>query len=266
MIAAPDESGSAPALRSSVILMAVPSARCAWCTIIAPSGRPSSTVAARPTSARQNCSGRMHADCHPVAGLKRPHGAACSGRAASKSNGHTVANVRANCPLEHIGRTDERVDEQQRRVVVNIGRPHELIQPAFVEDGDAIRHRQSFFLVMRHDDGRRLGEALNALDLDLHVQTQILVEGRKRFVEQQYGRAQPMPGRVRSSAAGHQTFPADNDRQSPATGPTPASSRRVLSSLAVACRALQAHRRCSGQPSCAGTRHSSGTRCRQRAC
>ena len=58
--------------------------------------------------------------------------------------------------------------------------------PAAVHHRDAVGHRQRFLLVVGDQDGGDAGLALEALDLDLHVEPQVLVERGERLVEQQH--------------------------------------------------------------------------------
>jgi hypothetical protein len=63
------------------------------------------------------------------------------------------------------------------------------MRPA-VHHHDPVGHRQSLFLVMRDDERRdAIALKLDALDLDLHVEAEVLVERRERFVEEQDRRA-----------------------------------------------------------------------------
>jgi hypothetical protein len=49
-----------------------------------------------------------------------------------------------------------------------------LLEPTLVEHGDAVGHRQRLLLVMRDDQRRGARQVLDALDLDLHVEAQVL--------------------------------------------------------------------------------------------
>jgi hypothetical protein len=54
-----------------------------------------------------------------------------------------------------------------------------------VQHRDAVGHAERLLLIVRHQDGGGAGQALDVLDLDLHVQAQVLVECCERLVQQQ---------------------------------------------------------------------------------
>ena len=54
-----------------------------------------------------------------------------------------------------------------------------------VQHHDPVRQRQRLFLVMRHQQGRDPQGALQLLELDLQLLTQLAVERAQRLVEQQ---------------------------------------------------------------------------------
>ena len=83
---------------------------------------------------------------------------------------------------------DEARDEQARRAVVERVRAVDLLDASLVQYDDAVGHRQRFLLIVRDDDGGDAKGLQQALDLDLHVEAQILVERRERFVEQDEAR------------------------------------------------------------------------------
>ncbi|MCY1232780.1 hypothetical protein D9M72_452940 [compost metagenome] len=70
-------------------------------------------------------------------------------------------------------------------MVVDGARRIELLDAATGEHGDAIRHRQRFLLVVGDEDEGDAELVLQRLQFDLHRLTQVLVERRQRFVEQQ---------------------------------------------------------------------------------
>ena len=61
---------------------------------------------------------------------------------------------------------------------------------AAVHHHDAVRHRQSFFLIVRDIQARDAELLLNAADFRAHVQTKLCVEVRERFVHQKKLRTQ----------------------------------------------------------------------------
>src|SRR5262249_1713819 len=87
---------------------------------------------------------------------------------------------------DDVGRPDELVDEKRLRPVVDFsGRGH-LLDRSARHHRDAVRHGQRLLLVVGDEDGGDAVRALQALDLDLHVEAQILVERAERLVEQQH--------------------------------------------------------------------------------
>ena len=74
------------------------------------------------------------------------------------------------------------------RPVIDLLRRPFLHQPAVAQDADAVAHRQRFFLVVGDEDRGDADLALDALQLDLHVDAQRLVERAERLVEQQHAR------------------------------------------------------------------------------
>ena len=239
--------------------------------MVAPSGRPISTVPASPSgtverrAVPERCSGRMHTV------TRSPTAAGTAGARALMSapmSSATVASPFSATRLagQHVGGADEGVDEQRARRVVDFRRRAELLEPALVEHGDAVGHGQRLFLVVRHQDGGGAGEALDALDLDLHVEAQVLVERRERLVEQQDARLDGERAGERDAlllAAGELLGIAVGDVLELDQRQHLGNARRLVG-LGHAAR-RQARTRCSRRPSCAETARSSGTRCRPRA-
>ena len=54
-----------------------------------------------------------------------------------------------------------------------------------IEHRDAIRQAHRFFLIVCHQNRRDTEVALQPLDLDLHVEAQVLIQGAERLVEEQ---------------------------------------------------------------------------------
>ncbi len=75
--------------------------------------------------------------------------------------------------------------KQGLRLVVDRDRGVELFDLALVHDGDAVGDAHRLVLVVRHENGGETERPLQALDLDLHVETQVAVEGGEGLVEQQ---------------------------------------------------------------------------------
>ena len=72
------------------------------------------------------------------------------------------------------------------RLLVDLGGRADLLDPAVVEDGDPVAHRQRLVLVVGHEDEGDADVALQALELDLHLFAQLEVERAERLVEQEH--------------------------------------------------------------------------------
>src|SRR5437867_1259933 len=90
-------------------------------------------------------------------------------------------------PAQEIGRPDEPAHEERGRAVVDGDRRVELLDAPVVHDGDPVGDAHRLVLVVRHEDRGQAELPLQPLDLDLHVQTQPLVECAERLVEQHHG-------------------------------------------------------------------------------
>ena len=108
--------------------------------------------------------------------------------------------VRSQAPLRPLDRPhralDEIVDADEIShetgggpLVERLGRPH-LADFSEAEDRDAIRHRQRFFLVVRHVDRGDAELLLELADLRPHLHADLGVEIGERLVEQQHLRIQ----------------------------------------------------------------------------
>ena len=87
---------------------------------------------------------------------------------------------------QHVRRADERRHERRLRRLVDLARRADLLQPAVVEHGDPIAHRQRLALVVGDEHERDPDVALQRLQLDLHLLAQLEVEGAERLVEEQH--------------------------------------------------------------------------------
>ncbi len=61
-----------------------------------------------------------------------------------------------------------------------------LLQTAGVHDSNAVRERESFFLVMGHVDKRDTNRALQRLQFGLHLLAKLEVQCAERLVKQQH--------------------------------------------------------------------------------
>jgi hypothetical protein len=89
--------------------------------------------------------------------------------------------------VEGVQRPNEVRYESRRRTLVDLSRPVDLLGDTFVHDCDPVRHRERLFLVVRHVDERGPKLALNALQLELHLFSQLEIEGTERLVQEERG-------------------------------------------------------------------------------
>ena len=79
---------------------------------------------------------------------------------------------------------EEAGDEGRLWQLVQLVRGPELLDPPLVHDRDPIGHRHRLLLVVRHVNEGDADVVLEALDEELHLLTQLQVEGSERLVEQ----------------------------------------------------------------------------------
>ncbi len=101
--------------------------------------------------------------------------------------------------VERVERADEVGDEGGRRMLVDLARRADLLDPAAVHDRDPVGHRERLVLVVRHVDERRPELVLDPLQLELHLLAQLHVERAERLVEEQ--RRRPVDERARERDA-----------------------------------------------------------------
>ena len=89
---------------------------------------------------------------------------------------------------EQVRRADEAGHEPRRRALVDLGRRADLLDPALVEDGQPVAHRERLLLVVGHVDERDADLLLDRLELDLHLLAELEVERAERLVEEQHAR------------------------------------------------------------------------------
>ena len=68
-------------------------------------------------------------------------------------------------------------------MIIDVRRGPHLLDATAVHYGDPIGHGQRLLLVVRHQNGRDAILALQPLHLDLHVESQVLVERTEWLVE-----------------------------------------------------------------------------------
>ncbi len=89
---------------------------------------------------------------------------------------------------EEIGLADEIGDEARRGPLVDFRGRTDLQDPAATHHRDPVGHGQRLVLVVRHEDEGDAELALQPLQLELHLGSQLEVERRERLVEQQDAR------------------------------------------------------------------------------
>ena len=141
--------------------------------------------------------------------LLGPHGV---GPSAPDELVHDIAR-------QHVGRTHEPGHERRRWSLVDLGRRADLLDASLREDGDPVAHGERLVLVVGHVDERDARLLLDRLELQLHLLSQLQVQGTQGFVQQQHPRSI------------HER-PSESDTLSLASRQLPRSTRAV---------ALQAH-------------------------
>src|SRR5262249_18701188 len=89
--------------------------------------------------------------------------------------------------VQDVRRADEAGDERVVGPLVDGLRRTDLLDPALVEDGEPVAHRQRLLLVVCHVDERDpdlTDGALNPLQFDLHLLAELQVESAERLVEE----------------------------------------------------------------------------------
>ena len=110
-------------------------------------------------------------------------------RAAGRSVGPAFAVGRkavGKVRWQHVGRADEVGDKSRRRLVVDLARGGELLDPAFGHDGDPIADRQCLVLVVGHAHRRQADPFDDLAQFHLHGTAQLGIERVERFVHQQH--------------------------------------------------------------------------------
>ena len=98
-------------------------------------------------------------------------------------------SVAVGLASQQVRNAEKPCDERCFRVLVQLGRSPELLDPARVHDRDRVGHRHRLFLVMGDVDEGDPEVALQPLDEELHLLSELQVEGAERLVEQEHARA-----------------------------------------------------------------------------
>ena len=87
--------------------------------------------------------------------------------------------------LPKVVAADKSGNECRRWVLVHSLRVTELLNMSVEHDGDAVRHRHCFFLVVSYEHECDSQSALQQLQFDLHLFAQLAIECPKWFIEKQ---------------------------------------------------------------------------------
>ena len=97
--------------------------------------------------------------------------------------------VRADEAVAELERVAEEAEDELRRgVVVELGRPADLLEAAAVEDGDAVGDLHRLLLVVRHEHGRHVHLRVQAAEPVAQLGSHARVERAERLVEEQDAR------------------------------------------------------------------------------
>ena len=99
----------------------------------------------------------------------------------------------------HVGFADELRDETRGRAFVKLLGAADLGDAAIVHQRDPVGQRQRLFLIVRDEQDGDAEFAMQALELELHLLAQILVERAERFVHQQQVRVEHQCARQRDA-------------------------------------------------------------------
>ena len=95
-----------------------------------------------------------------------------------------VAGLRHHRAFDQVRFAEKAAHERVGRMLVYFSGRSDLIDPAVIQDGDAVGHAHRLFLIVRDVQHGHAEPLLDFLDLDLHLEAQILVEGAERLVHQ----------------------------------------------------------------------------------
>src|SRR5579872_2948760 len=95
----------------------------------------------------------------------------------------------SDLPAKQIGMSNELRSVSRSGSTIDFARRSYLLQLAFAQQRNAIRHHHRLFLIMSNEYKSDANFALQRFQLNLHLPAKIGVERRKRLVEQQ----QPRP-------------------------------------------------------------------------
>ena len=102
---------------------------------------------------------------------------------------HQVVAVRpGDARPDQVRLAQEVGDERRVGSLVELARATHLLDLPGVHDRDGVGHGHGLFLVVGHVDEREADLGLDPLELDLHLATELEVQGSQRLVQQQHRR------------------------------------------------------------------------------
>ena len=103
-------------------------------------------------------------------------------------NGGVLRAASLDASVEEVRRAEEPGHELRLRVLVDVARLADLLDPPVAHHRESVRHRHRFFLVVRDVQERDPDLLLDPLQLELHLLAKLQVERAERFVEQEQAR------------------------------------------------------------------------------
>ncbi|KAG1386625.1 hypothetical protein G6F60_014416 [Rhizopus arrhizus] len=106
-------------------------------------------------------------------------------REQRRAHGHVLGQVLVDHPVEQVDRPDELGHEAVGRLLIDLVRLADLLDPAGIHHRDAGGHGHRFFLIVGDEDEGDAQLALQVLKLQLHALAQLQVQRGQRFVQHQ---------------------------------------------------------------------------------
>jgi len=101
---------------------------------------------------------------------------------------HRPRAVADDHALDQVGGAEESGDEAVRGTVVEVHRAPDLLDPALVQNGEAVGGGVRLLLVVGDIDRGEPGLPLEGLELGAHLPPELGIEVRQRLVEKEHGR------------------------------------------------------------------------------
>ncbi|KAG1089395.1 hypothetical protein G6F40_013318 [Rhizopus arrhizus] len=106
-------------------------------------------------------------------------------REQRRAHGHVLGQVLVDHPVEQVDRPDELGHEAVGRLLIDLVRLADLLDPAGIHHRDAGGHGHRFFLVVSDHHAGHARRFDDADQFQLHLRAQLLVQGAHRLVQQQ---------------------------------------------------------------------------------